>query len=206
MPEAWQEGDGTATAGGRGEGMAVPPAQAEMIRGMVEGLAARLSDAPEDPEGWLRLARSYAVLGDPAASRAALVRGAEANPRVMDIQLALMQARLEPADDAAMDPRIPAAARDARKRALDMAPDHEMALWLGGQVHLRDGEPAAAGIFGSACWTACRPTAPTGPPSSGSYRHCRHRSHRAIEDDRRLMTARPIGRFPYAAGAVIILS
>jgi cytochrome c-type biogenesis protein CcmH len=144
MPEAWQEGAGTATAGGRGEGMAVPPAQAEMIRGMVEGLAARLSDAPEDPEGWLRLARSYAVLGDRAASRAALVRGAEANPRVMDIQLALMQARLEPADDTAMDPRIPAAARDARKRALDMAPDHEMALWLGGQVHLRDGEPAAA--------------------------------------------------------------
>ena len=39
--------------------------QATMIRGMVEGLAARLKENPNDLEGWLMLARSYEVLGEP---------------------------------------------------------------------------------------------------------------------------------------------
>ncbi len=34
----------------------------QMIDGMVEGLAARLAEDPDDLEGWLRLARSYVVL------------------------------------------------------------------------------------------------------------------------------------------------
>ncbi len=34
------------------------------ILAMVQGLAARLEDEPEDLEGWLRLIRSYAVLGE----------------------------------------------------------------------------------------------------------------------------------------------
>lgn len=37
--------------------------QQEMIEQMVEGLAARLAAEPDDKEGWLRLARSYRVLG-----------------------------------------------------------------------------------------------------------------------------------------------
>ena len=36
--------------------------QMAMIRGMVDGLAARLADDPDDLEGWSRLAQSYAVL------------------------------------------------------------------------------------------------------------------------------------------------
>jgi cytochrome c-type biogenesis protein CcmH len=47
-----------------------------MIEGMVGQLAARLKDEPSDVEGWLRLIRSYVVLGksDAAAeaARAAL--------------------------------------------------------------------------------------------------------------------------------------
>lgn len=38
--------------------------QIQMIRGMVAGLAAKLKANPDDPEGWVRLVRSYAVLGD----------------------------------------------------------------------------------------------------------------------------------------------
>ena len=37
-------------------------------------------------------------------------------------------------------PRIITAARAARDRALALAPEHDMALWLGGEVHARDGE------------------------------------------------------------------
>lgn len=43
-----------------------------MVRGMVDGLAARLKDQPDDLEGWLMLIRSYAVLQDAEAARSAL--------------------------------------------------------------------------------------------------------------------------------------
>jgi cytochrome c-type biogenesis protein CcmH len=42
---------------------ALPAGQEEMIRGMVERLAQRLKDNPDDAEGWRMLARSYEVLG-----------------------------------------------------------------------------------------------------------------------------------------------
>jgi cytochrome c-type biogenesis protein CcmH len=59
------------------EGQPTPQAapsggQMEMIRGMVEGLAKRLKTNPEDPEGWVRLVRAYAVLGDTAKRDIAL--------------------------------------------------------------------------------------------------------------------------------------
>ncbi len=43
-----------------------------MVRGMVEGLAARLENQPDDLEGWLMLIRSYAVLQDAPAARKAV--------------------------------------------------------------------------------------------------------------------------------------
>lgn len=44
----------------------------DMIGRMVAGLAQRLEANPDDPEGWVRLVRSYAVLGDAAKRDAAL--------------------------------------------------------------------------------------------------------------------------------------
>ncbi|HKR89736.1 MAG TPA: c-type cytochrome biogenesis protein CcmI [Phenylobacterium sp.] len=43
---------------------ALPDGQLAMIQGMVQGLAQRLSSNPDDPEGWVRLVRAYAVLGE----------------------------------------------------------------------------------------------------------------------------------------------
>jgi cytochrome c-type biogenesis protein CcmH len=43
-----------------------------MIRGMVERLAARLQQDGSDPDGWVRLVRSYKVLGDNARMDAAI--------------------------------------------------------------------------------------------------------------------------------------
>ena len=43
-----------------------------MVRGMVEGLAARLEREPDDLQGWLMLIRSYAVLQDADAASTAL--------------------------------------------------------------------------------------------------------------------------------------
>lgn len=51
---------------------ALPPGQQDaMVRGMVDGLAAKLKADPRNADGWLRLMRSYMVLGDkPAATQA----------------------------------------------------------------------------------------------------------------------------------------
>jgi cytochrome c-type biogenesis protein CcmH len=51
-----------------------PPAAGAMaaIRGMVASLAARLDASPDDPDGWVRLVRAYAVLGDAPRRDAAL--------------------------------------------------------------------------------------------------------------------------------------
>jgi cytochrome c-type biogenesis protein CcmH len=65
-----------------------PADRTAMIEGMVGGLAERLKSNPDDVEGWLRLIRSYSVLGRPdqamEASRAALqgVRDAGQRQRV----------------------------------------------------------------------------------------------------------------------------
>jgi cytochrome c-type biogenesis protein CcmH len=48
--------------------------QMAMIRGMVDGLAARLKANPDDPEGWVRLVRAYAVLGEAGSRDAALAQ------------------------------------------------------------------------------------------------------------------------------------
>jgi cytochrome c-type biogenesis protein CcmH len=53
-----------------------PDQQAAFIRSMVERLAGRLETEPGDFQGWLRLARAYGVLGEPAKAETALARAA----------------------------------------------------------------------------------------------------------------------------------
>ena len=48
-----------------------PDQRTEMVRGMVERLAARLQNEGSDVDGWLRLLRAYMVLGDRDKARAA---------------------------------------------------------------------------------------------------------------------------------------
>jgi len=47
-----------------------------MSRGMVDRLAARLEQSPDDKEGWARLAHAYEVLGETDKARAARTRAA----------------------------------------------------------------------------------------------------------------------------------
>lgn len=48
--------------------------RAQMIRGMVDRLATRLRDKPDDLEGWRRLTRAYQVLGEAEKARDAQAR------------------------------------------------------------------------------------------------------------------------------------
>jgi cytochrome c-type biogenesis protein CcmH len=55
-----------------------PDQRQAMIRGMVERLAQRLEQRPDDKEGWARLAHAYDVLGEPDKAQAARARAAAA--------------------------------------------------------------------------------------------------------------------------------
>jgi cytochrome c-type biogenesis protein CcmH len=55
-----------------------PEQQSAMIQSMVERLAARLKQDGSDVEGWLRLVRSYKVLGEPDKVRAAIADAQQA--------------------------------------------------------------------------------------------------------------------------------
>jgi cytochrome c-type biogenesis protein CcmH len=60
--------------------------QMDMIRGMVEGLAQRLKANPDSPDGWVKLVRAYAVLGEAGKRDAALASARAryaAKPEVM---------------------------------------------------------------------------------------------------------------------------
>jgi cytochrome c-type biogenesis protein CcmH len=54
--------------------------RAAMIRSMVESLDAKLTESPDNIEGWQRLVRSYAVLGDRTAAETALERASVTFP------------------------------------------------------------------------------------------------------------------------------
>ncbi len=61
------------------EGSKLPPErQDEMIRGMVDRLAARLKTDGGDLDGWIRLVRSYKVLGEPDKASAAVAEARRA--------------------------------------------------------------------------------------------------------------------------------
>jgi cytochrome c-type biogenesis protein CcmH len=55
-----------------------PERRQAMIRGMVDRLAQRLEQKPDDTAGWARLAHAYDVLGEPDKARAARAREAAA--------------------------------------------------------------------------------------------------------------------------------
>jgi cytochrome c-type biogenesis protein CcmH len=55
-----------------------PVQQSGMIRGMVDRLAARLKQDGSDIDGWVRLVRSYKVLGEPAKAAAAAANARQA--------------------------------------------------------------------------------------------------------------------------------
>lgn len=57
-----------------------PEEQAAMIEGMVEGLAVRLEQDPRDIQGWMRLIRARAVMGDFAQARQDLATAQQTFP------------------------------------------------------------------------------------------------------------------------------
>ena len=117
-----------------------PDERMEMIRSMVEGLAARLEENPDDPEGWRRLARSYAVLGEPEKALDTLRRAVELAPA--DLATLHAYARALTGDIAAGPP--PPAAVAVYERILTLDPDDGAALWFVGLAAAELGDAVTA--------------------------------------------------------------
>ncbi len=105
-----------------------PDAQArqEMIRGMVERLAARLEAEPNDADGWQRLGRAWGVLGEREKSIAAYARAGALRPDDMAIASAEAQALLEGLPPTAP---FPPRALELLKRVNAAEPRQPAALW-----------------------------------------------------------------------------
>jgi len=117
-----------------------PEERMDMIRGMVEGLAERLEDNPDDPEGWRRLARSYAVLGEPERATETLRRAVELTPN--DLTTLHDYARALSGDVGAEPP--PAEAVAVYERILALDSDDAAALWFVGLAAAERGDGATA--------------------------------------------------------------
>ena len=117
-----------------------PDERMAMIRGMVESLAARLEENPDDAAGWRRLARSYGVLGEHERAADALRRAVEVAPD----DLETLRAYADALTEAALPEPPPADAVAVYQRILALAPDDAVALWLTGLAAAEDGDSTTA--------------------------------------------------------------
>ena len=90
-PTAIPSGDAVAAAAQAAAG-ASPAEREAMILAMVERLAARLAQQPDDVEGWTRLGRSYMVLNEPRKAREAYARAVKLKPEDAALRQALAEA------------------------------------------------------------------------------------------------------------------
>ena len=101
-----------------------------MIRGMVDGLAARLEANPNDVDGWLRLSRSYGVLGESAKSIDAARKAREQAPKRPDVLVAYASALLSAEPRSSKPGPMPEEAITSLRQALEAEPENRDALWL----------------------------------------------------------------------------
>ena len=111
----------------------------QQIAEMVDRLAARLKDKPDDAEGWTMLARSYTVLTRYRESLPAYRRAVELQPRD-----AGLLADYADATAAANDGKPDAASNALIERALAIDPKQPKALALAGTVAFERGDYATA--------------------------------------------------------------
>lgn len=116
-----------------------PAERREMIEGMVAGLAARLEENPNDLKGWVQLARSYNVLGQPAKARDAMGKAVEAAPNNVDI-LTLYARTVR----TAAGNKPTAVSAEVMQKVLTLQPENVEALFFSGLAAAGAGDPGEA--------------------------------------------------------------
>ena len=126
-----------------------------MVRNMVDGLAERLRDEPDDVDGWLMLARSYNVLGEFDSSADAYRRAASLAADDVEVQLAYGEALVVANND-----RVTAEARTVFETVLERLPDEPRARYYMGLAAMQGGKHQTA----LEIWTALEAESPEGAP------------------------------------------
>jgi cytochrome c-type biogenesis protein CcmH len=112
-----------------------------MIRGMVDGLAARLEQQPDDIEGWRMLGRSFAALGETARSAEAYRQVASRLPDDVTAQVEYAEALL--AQENLEQPPSPETVAQLQE-VLALEADNPVALFHLGRAAAARGDAAAA--------------------------------------------------------------
>jgi cytochrome c-type biogenesis protein CcmH len=111
-----------------------------MINGMVEKLAARLQQQPDDVDGWTRLGRSYLVLDQPDKAEDAFAHAVKLKPD----DSALKQQYAEAIIEAVGGDEPPAQASQLMREVLQAEPQNAEALWYVGLAEAAAGHNEAA--------------------------------------------------------------
>lgn len=128
-----------------------------MIQSMVDGLASRLEEEPDDLDGWLRLARAYSVLGKVEEAKRAHANAARLAPEDLDIQLSYARALFPPGTpESGMTEEFVSLVGHIRV----LAPNNPDSLFYGGLVALRKGDAATAKVLWSELLALLGPDAP----------------------------------------------
>ena len=107
-----------------------------MIQSMVQRLADKLKDDPNDVDGWLRLARSYSVLKQSKKAVNAYSQAAKIAPNRIDIQLNFARA-LFPAGTP--ETEIPSRLKPVIENILKLEPNHPEAIFYRGMIAKAEG-------------------------------------------------------------------
>ena len=153
-----------------------PEERDQRIRGMVEGLDARLKDDPNDLDGWLRLGRARTVLGEKDKAAAAFEQASRIRPNDPQILADLGDALLTEVDPASGLPRVGPKAQDVFQRMASLAPDDLRPPWFLGLAAAQAGDRAKA----SAYWQSLLDRLPPDHPDRAS-----------IEELKRALDAKP---------------
>ena len=134
-----------------------PEQRQGMIRGMVDNLATKLRENPNDADGWLRLGRAYKVLGEQDKSVEALASGAKAAPGRVDVLMAYADALMVANGE---EDAPPASAIAVLRDVLALQPDNPQALWFLGLDAARTANTAEASQLWGKLLTQLQPGTP----------------------------------------------
>ena len=131
--------------------------RAAMVQSMVDRLASRMEEEPDDLDGWVRLARAYGVLGKTEEAKNAQANAARLAPEDLSIQLAYARALFPPGTpEAGMTEEFVALVGHIR----NLAPKNPDGLFYGGLVAFRKGDAATAKALWSELLALMGPDAP----------------------------------------------
>jgi cytochrome c-type biogenesis protein CcmH len=139
-----------------------PDEQTKAIRSMVDGLAARLQQSPDDLQGWVRLARARGVLGDTAAAVDAYARAVALAPDNIDLLRVYADALLAARRSEEMPPVLEA----GLPRMLAADPKDLVALWFRGVATQKAGQPEEA----RQAWSEMSDQFPEGSPERAAIK------------------------------------